>query len=140
MLETSMKCDVFAANSAIYQIRTDLTPSIRTANRRAACSPDLTRQLPARALRLRRHGGSPCFAMATDFRTRKLAFSALMVPLICGALGWASAARADDTELSKVRFLLTWGQKGSEPGAFHFPIGIAIDPADDILVTDHYNN
>jgi len=27
-----------------------------------------------------------------------------------------------------------------EPGEFYFPIGIAITPADEILVTDHYNN
>ncbi len=45
-----------------------------------------------------------------------------------------------ERELPKVRFLLAWGKKGTEPGEFHFPIGIAIDRADVILVTDHYNH
>src|SRR5688572_904219 len=38
------------------------------------------------------------------------------------------------------RFVAQWGQQGSEPGQFHFPIGIAISPTDEIYVTDHYNN
>jgi sugar lactone lactonase YvrE len=37
------------------------------------------------------------------------------------------------------RFLRQWGGKGSEPGEFHFPIGIAINAADEIFVTDFYN-
>ena len=47
---------------------------------------------------------------------------------------------AAEQELPAVRFLLTWGQKGTEPGEFHFPIAIAINAADQILITDHYNN
>ncbi len=38
------------------------------------------------------------------------------------------------------RFLAAWGKQGSEPGEFHFPIGIAITKADEVLITDHYNN
>jgi len=32
------------------------------------------------------------------------------------------------------RFLGQWGSKGSEPGEFHFPIGIAINAADEVFV------
>lgn len=38
------------------------------------------------------------------------------------------------------RFLAQWGSEGSEPGEFHFPIGIAINAADEIFVTDFYND
>ena len=38
------------------------------------------------------------------------------------------------------RFLGEWGKEGSEPGEFHFPIGIAINAADEIFVTDFYND
>lgn len=51
-----------------------------------------------------------------------------------------SPLQAVEPELPKVRFLLTWGKQGTEPGEFHFPIGIAITPSDEILVTDHYNH
>src|SRR3954453_633766 len=37
------------------------------------------------------------------------------------------------------RFLGEWGKKGSEPGEFHFPIGIAINADDEVFVTDFYN-
>lgn len=52
----------------------------------------------------------------------------------------ATALLAAEPELPQVRFLLSWGKEGSEPGEFYFPIGIVITPSDEILVTDHYNN
>jgi sugar lactone lactonase YvrE len=52
----------------------------------------------------------------------------------------SSHSRAAEPELPPARFLLTWGKKGTAPGEFHFPIGIAINPADEILITDHYNH
>lgn len=52
----------------------------------------------------------------------------------------ATALLAAEAELPQARFLLSWGKEGSEPGEFYFPIGIAITPSDEILVTDHYNN
>jgi tripartite motif-containing protein 71 len=52
----------------------------------------------------------------------------------------APHVRGAEPELPKPRFLLAWGTKGTAPGEFYFPIGIAITPADEILVTDHYNN
>jgi sugar lactone lactonase YvrE len=64
-----------------------------------------------------------------------------MLALLLGvAHGSALSLRAAEPELPKPRFLLTWGKQGAEPGEFYFPIGIAITPADEILVTDHYNN
>ena len=39
-----------------------------------------------------------------------------------------------------VRLLLTWGKRGSLPGEFDFPIGIAITRGSEVLVTDHYND
>ncbi|WZO98813.1 NHL repeat-containing protein [Isosphaeraceae bacterium EP7] len=38
------------------------------------------------------------------------------------------------------RFLGEWGEEGSEPGEFHFPIGIAINAADEVFVADFYND
>jgi tripartite motif-containing protein 71 len=38
-----------------------------------------------------------------------------------------------------VRFLLEWGRQGAQHGEFNFPIGIAINPADEVLITDFYN-
>lgn len=40
----------------------------------------------------------------------------------------------------QIRFLKQWGGKGDKPGEFHFPIAIAVDAADRLLVTDHLNN
>ena len=39
-----------------------------------------------------------------------------------------------------IRFLMEWGTKGTGPGQFHFPIGIALDPAGEVLVTDFSND
>src|ERR1700680_4053043 len=63
-----------------------------------------------------------------------------ILALLLGAPASAPPLRAAEPELPKARFLLTWGKQGVEPGEFHFPIGIAITTADEILVTDHYNN
>ena len=52
----------------------------------------------------------------------------------------SSHLHAAESEVPAARFLLSWGKEGTEPGEFHFPIGIAINPADEILITDHYNN
>jgi DNA-binding beta-propeller fold protein YncE len=37
------------------------------------------------------------------------------------------------------RFLGEWGRQGAAPGEFRFPIGIAVNAADEVLVTDFYN-
>jgi len=47
---------------------------------------------------------------------------------------------AAEPEEQPPRFLLEWGKKGTEPGEFHFPIGIAINAADEIFVADNWNH
>jgi len=49
-------------------------------------------------------------------------------------------SRAAEPELPKAHFLLAWGAEGDEPGEFEFPIGIAVNRSDKILVADHYNH
>lgn len=52
----------------------------------------------------------------------------------------AQAPTATPPKPGEVRFLKEWGSEGTEPGEFHFPIGIAINAADEIYVTDFYND
>jgi sugar lactone lactonase YvrE len=78
-------------------------------------------------------------------RTRALLLRRVSIlPILALVIGVAPESspplRAAEPKLPKARFLLTWGKRGSQPGEFYFPIGIAITPADEILVTDHYNN
>jgi len=63
------------------------------------------------------------------------------VVLLVGLLREQTArSRAAEPEPLAARFLLTWGKEGAQPGEFHFPIGIAVNQADEVLVTDHYNH
>src|SRR5262249_41064792 len=39
----------------------------------------------------------------------------------------------------KPKFVFAWGKKGSKPGEFHSPIGIAISKQDEVFVTDLNN-
>lgn len=48
-------------------------------------------------------------------------------------------ASAGDVSKDTSAFLLEWGQKGTANGEFDFPIGIAVNAADEVLVTDFYN-
>jgi tripartite motif-containing protein 71 len=50
------------------------------------------------------------------------------------------SAGSDQPKEQPPRFLLTWGKKGTKPGEFHFPIGIAINKSDEVFVTDFYND
>ena len=61
--------------------------------------------------------------------------------VLCLTRPWAfgGASAAQTREAGPARFLLQWGKQGSEPGEFHFPIGIAIDRHDAVFVSDHYN-
>jgi|SRR5579863_2020847 len=54
--------------------------------------------------------------------------------------GWCHAEPDAPSAVREPRFLRQWGSEGSEPGEFHFPIGIAINGADEIFVTDFYND
>ncbi len=53
--------------------------------------------------------------------------------------GLTGSVRAAEPGVEAARFLREWGRIGTEPGEFHFPIGLAINPADEVFVTDFYN-
>jgi DNA-binding beta-propeller fold protein YncE len=55
------------------------------------------------------------------------------------SLGWPVAVHGSEPATKAPRFVLEWGQLGSENGEFDFPIGIAINRADEIFVTDFTN-
>jgi sugar lactone lactonase YvrE len=66
---------------------------------------------------------------------------------LCLSVGALTAAtflpcRAAETAKPNVnvKFLLTWGKKGSAQGEFSSPIGIAINRSDEIFVTDLHNH
>jgi DNA-binding beta-propeller fold protein YncE len=63
-----------------------------------------------------------------------------VVGLVGAPAGPAGQGRAAAPQAAAPRFLKEWGRKGSAPGEFHFPIGIAVNAADEVLVTDFYNN
>jgi sugar lactone lactonase YvrE len=63
----------------------------------------------------------------------------LLIVLALGPILAAASAPGADGEDLPLRFIGEWGRKGSQPGEFHFPIGIAINAADEVLVTDFYN-
>jgi len=44
-----------------------------------------------------------------------------------------------ERDAASPRFVLEWGRRGSEPGQFDFPIGITINRADEVFVTDFTN-
>jgi DNA-binding beta-propeller fold protein YncE len=60
-----------------------------------------------------------------------------MAAFLCASL--VQAACGDDQPNQPAALLLEWGQLGSDPGEFNFPIGIAIRSDDEVLVTDFYN-
>jgi DNA-binding beta-propeller fold protein YncE len=61
---------------------------------------------------------------------------AIVMPSACHA----QSEPANQPPAGEPRFLAEWGSEGSEPGEFHFPIGIAINKADEIFITDFYND
>jgi DNA-binding beta-propeller fold protein YncE len=51
-------------------------------------------------------------------------------------------ATASDGGIAPARqrgFVLTWGKQGSAPGEFRFPIGLAVNRANEVLVSDYRN-
>ncbi len=61
-------------------------------------------------------------------------FSLFLVALVL-----ASAAATVVGEERSPRFVLEWGQRGAAPGEFDFPIGIALNRDDVVMVTDFTN-
>jgi len=50
------------------------------------------------------------------------------------------AARGEPPAPMAAKFVTAWGKEGEAPGEFSIPVGIAINAADEIFVTDHYNS
>jgi DNA-binding beta-propeller fold protein YncE len=61
-----------------------------------------------------------------------------MVYIIVLAIA-STSLRVSAAETASPRFVLEWGRQGSAVGEFDFPIGIAINRADEIFVTDFKN-
>ena len=77
-----------------------------------------------------------CFNTSCLINRRQfLQAGALLLP----GLGSRPVAAADSS-FRAPRFLFSWGKKGSGPGEFHSPIGIAINGSDEILITEFHNN
>jgi DNA-binding beta-propeller fold protein YncE len=70
-------------------------------------------------------------------RHRSLHRVVLLAALSC--VCFEHAALGDEEPKNVARFQREWGQRGTGDGEFDFPIGIAIDSADQVLVTDFYN-
>lgn len=62
---------------------------------------------------------------------------ALLVALM--AVGLTHPGRGEEGPRKTAGFLLEWGKEGSAHGEFNFPIGVAINAADEVFVTDFYN-
>ncbi len=62
------------------------------------------------------------------------------LPLIGASSCFAEPGPAAGPQTPAPRFVIEWGSEGTEPGEFHFPIGIAINAADEIFVSDFYND
>lgn len=71
--------------------------------------------------------------------TRRRFMSGACAALTGLAESWTEAARSAEAEVKPPRFLLAWGKLGKKEGEFRAPIAIAINAADDILVTDLHN-
>ena len=72
--------------------------------------------------------------------TSRQSFLLVALHTIAVACACCSATTLGDEPATKTpRFILEWGQHGSENGEFNFPIGIAINRADEVFVTDFYN-
>jgi tripartite motif-containing protein 71 len=59
--------------------------------------------------------------------------------LLAGRFGHADEPAATPQAASPLTPLAAWGKKGTEPGAFDLPIGIAIGPGRELFVTDTHN-
>ena len=79
--------------------------------------------------------------MPTTLNTRLTFLLFLLLALLIGGvvpLGEAPRCVAEAGRVAQpaaARFVRQWGSNGSEPGEFRFPIGIAINAADEVFVT-----
>ena len=63
----------------------------------------------------------------------------LLLLLLLGSI-FGSPMLAEEPKPVMTKLVTIWGKEGEAPGDFHIPIGIAINAADEVFVTDHYNN
>lgn len=75
-----------------------------------------------------------------EHRTRTLLLALVVLGVVAHSpADQPASAPAAATTGANHKYLLTWGKRGAAEGEFNFPIGIAIDPAGEVLVTDFYN-
>lgn len=60
--------------------------------------------------------------------------------VLCLSTPVPAGGDAPPKDTAPAKFLLEWGSQGSARGEFDFPIGIAINRADEVFVSDHYNS
>jgi DNA-binding beta-propeller fold protein YncE len=68
-----------------------------------------------------------------------LRLAALVATLALGLAASPRYSHAAEPSNPPAQFLLEWGKRGSAPGEFDFPIGVAIAPDGEVVVTDFYN-
>lgn len=73
-------------------------------------------------------------------RVRFVVSKSLLIAAIVLLVAGACAPRPALSGEPPPRFLLEWGKQGKENGQFDFPIGIAINAADEVFVTDFKNS
>lgn len=66
----------------------------------------------------------------------RLSMAIVATLLICAC---RLSAEAGEAEKASPRFLLEWGEQGKGPGELDFPIGVAVEPDRNVVVSDFYN-
>jgi len=75
-----------------------------------------------------------------DTRMRRLLAYLIAVQLFfCAMVSAPGVARCEEGPAKPPRFVLEFGKLGSKEGELNFPIGVAINRADEVFVTDFYN-
>ncbi len=70
-------------------------------------------------------------------RLKRNSLTVVLLVLLGPFSARSQTAQAQSTHIA---FVKEWGDIGTEPGKFNFPIGIAINAKDEIFVTDHDND
>lgn len=80
----------------------------------------------------------PSCLPAHGLQARRCAFVAAVGILTLLAGGDLSSAEPDGPQVKPPAFLLAWGKKGAAEGEFRSPIGIAVNAADELYVTEFH--
>jgi tripartite motif-containing protein 71 len=81
--------------------------------------------------------GEPAKKLRSDLQLAGLRIAARLI--VAAVACSAALARCEDKPPAAPRFVLEWGKLGSKEGELNFPIGIAVNRADEVYVTDFYN-